>query len=159
VKSIPSVKSLVIGYGNTLRGDDGVGYYVAEAVESWQLPEVESRPCHQLTPELAAELAAADRVIFVDATPPQNPHSPIVVERIVPGENAAAFSGHHSSPHALLSLTQKLYSKRPVAYTLLLPSWEMGFSETLSPIAKLGLSQGLQRLRELLGQDLPGPAL
>lgn len=147
------MKTLVIGYGNTLRGDDGVGYYVAEAVESWHLPEVESCPCHQLTPELAADVAEADRVIFVDATTPQNPHSPIVVERIAAGENTSAFSGHHSSPQELLSMTQNLYSKRPVAYTLLLPSWEMSFSETLSPIAELGFNQGLRRLRELLAQD------
>jgi hydrogenase maturation protease len=28
-------KILVIGYGNTLRGDDGVGYQIAETVADW----------------------------------------------------------------------------------------------------------------------------
>ena len=39
---VPAVKIeaelLVIGYGNTLRGDDGVGPRVAEAVEKLNLP-------------------------------------------------------------------------------------------------------------------------
>ena len=35
-------KTLVIGYGNTLRSDDGVGRHVALAVSSWGLPGLES---------------------------------------------------------------------------------------------------------------------
>lgn len=146
------VKTLVIGYGNTLRGDDGVGYHLAEVVETWALPEVEAYPCHQLTPELAEPIAAAAQVIFIDATPPQNPHSPIVVERLQADGYSSFFPGHHSSPTALLSLAQSLYGRQPVAYALLLPTWEMGYGEQLSPIAQLGLRQGLQRLRALLQQ-------
>jgi hydrogenase maturation protease len=144
------MKTLVIGYGNTLRGDDGLGYRVAEAVETWHLPGVEAYPCHQLTPELAADISTVDRVIFVDATPPQNPHSPIVVERVTPGLYSPFFPGHHSSPTALLTLTQQLYGKAPLAYVMLLPTWAMGYSENLSRIAQLGFTQGLRRLRELL---------
>lgn len=144
------MKTLVIGYGNTLRGDDGLGYRVAETVETWDLPDVETYPCHQLTPELAAVMAEADRVIFVDATPPQNPHSPIVVERLIPGAYTPFFPGHHSSPTALLTLTQTLYGCQPLTYALLLPSWEMGYGETFSAIAQIGFSQGLKRLQVLL---------
>ncbi len=36
----PSV--LVIGYGNTLRSDDGVGQRVATLVEEWELPYIRS---------------------------------------------------------------------------------------------------------------------
>ena len=150
------MKTLVIGYGNTLREDDGVGFRVAEVVQTWNLEGVEARPCQQLTPELAADMADASCVIFVDATPPQNPHSPIVVERIESGHYSSLFSAHHSSPTALLSLTQQLYGKQPEAYTMLLPSWSMGYGEDLSPIAQLGLKQGLRRLAELL--SIPSPA-
>src|SRR5690242_16044076 len=58
---------LIIGYGNTLRRDDGVGPRVAEAVESMALPGVRALPCPMLTPELADPIARAQRVIFVDA--------------------------------------------------------------------------------------------
>jgi Ni,Fe-hydrogenase maturation factor len=47
---------LVIGYGNELRGDDAIGQWVARAVAA-----------HQLTPELAEDLAHTDYAVFVDA--------------------------------------------------------------------------------------------
>ena len=58
---------LVIGYGNTLRGDDGVGPRVAEAVAAMALPGVRTLGCHQLAPEHAEAISRADRVVFVDA--------------------------------------------------------------------------------------------
>ena len=58
---------LVIGYGNELRGDDGIGPRVAEAVAARNHPGVRVRIVCQLVPELAAELAEARTVIFVDA--------------------------------------------------------------------------------------------
>ncbi|NJL50015.1 MAG: hydrogenase maturation protease [Leptolyngbyaceae cyanobacterium SM2_5_2] len=146
------MRTLVIGYGNTLRGDDGVGYRAAEAVESWHLEDVVAYPCQQLTPELAALIAESDRVIFVDATPPQNPHSPLVLERLLTGPRGVAFTGHHSNPATLLGLAQDLYERQPLAYALWLPSWAMDYSEALSPIAQTGLKQGLKRLREFLDQ-------
>ncbi len=58
---------LVIGYGNTLRGDDGVGQLVAVAVSKWQLPGVIALERHQLTAELAEPLSRAAIAIFVDS--------------------------------------------------------------------------------------------
>lgn len=143
------MKTLVIGYGNTLRGDDGVGYRVAEAVEAWGWAEVDAYPCHQLTPDLAAVLAEQDRVFFVDACLPQNPPSPLVLTRLDPiSATTPTFTGHHSRPIDLLILTQQLYGHCPLAYTLLLPTWAMGYGEDLSPIAERGLQQALRWLRE-----------
>jgi hypothetical protein len=58
---------LVIGYGNELRGDDGVGPKTAMAVSEWHFPGVKTMVCHQLTPDLAEPIAAAERVVFIDA--------------------------------------------------------------------------------------------
>jgi hydrogenase maturation protease len=149
--SNPPMKTLVIGYGNTLRGDDGVGYRLAEAVEDWHLAQVEAYPCHQITPDLAALIADQERVFFVDAALPQDPHSPLILTRLMPGsEPSLTFTGHHSTPMDLLILTQQLYGQSPLAYTLLLPTWAMGYGEDLSPIAQTGLSQGLRWLQKLI---------
>ena len=51
---------LVIGYGNTLRGDDGVGPRVAEAIEKLNLPGVR-------TLDLPAALARTRRPDFAGA--------------------------------------------------------------------------------------------
>ena len=58
--------NLVIGIGNALRGDDGVGGWLAQRAEQW-LPAVQLRTVQQLTPELAEDMAAAARVLFIDA--------------------------------------------------------------------------------------------
>ncbi len=58
---------LVIGYGNTLRGDDGVGPRVVEAIEKLNLPGVRTLVCQQLSPEYADPVSRAHTVVFVDA--------------------------------------------------------------------------------------------
>jgi hydrogenase maturation protease len=144
------MKTLVIGYGNTLRGDDGVGYWVAEAVEAWNLRDVRSHPCHQLTLDVAAEIAEADQVIFVDATPPGNPCSPLKIERLVPMGETGRVSTHHNTPQGLLAMSQALYGQLPSAYAILLPTRDFQFSECLSPIAESGMRQALMRIRNLV---------
>ena len=59
------MKTLFIACGNPMRRDDGVA---SEALRRLaQTPDRESRSVHQLTPELAAEAARFDRVVFLDA--------------------------------------------------------------------------------------------
>ncbi len=53
----------VVGYGNSLRGDDGFGIYVGEALLSFTNVIL----THQLTPELIYKLENSDFVIFIDA--------------------------------------------------------------------------------------------
>src|SRR5512138_3332741 len=62
----PQPRTLVLGYGNTLRGDDGVGWRVAEAFARIA-PDVEVRAVHQLSPELAEVASHYDAAVFVDA--------------------------------------------------------------------------------------------
>ena len=51
---------LVIGYGNPLRGDDGIGWSAANALaEGMQDDRVRIVACIQLTPELAESIAQA----------------------------------------------------------------------------------------------------
>ena len=62
--SIPSLldEVLVIGYGNTLRQDDGVGPYVAERFEELGLPGVRTLVEAQLSPEHAEVISMAKAV-------------------------------------------------------------------------------------------------
>jgi Ni,Fe-hydrogenase maturation factor len=65
---------LVIGLGNPLRGDDGVGWWLAQRARRLR-PTPRVLQVRQLTPELCVELAAARRVLFIDAwvQPPSQP--------------------------------------------------------------------------------------
>src|SRR5690349_18792955 len=61
---------LVIGYGNPLCGDDGIGPCAVEHMASDNdeaCQDVEYLSLRQLTPELAEPISRAQAVIFVDA--------------------------------------------------------------------------------------------
>jgi len=147
------MKTLVIGYGNTLRGDDGVGYLAAEQIAAWHWPQVKAIACHQLTPELAAELAPCDRVLFIDATLP-GMQTDVHLHPLQPTKSAP-LEAHRSHPADLLQLTAQLYGQSPQAYHLLLPTAQMAFSEELSAIAQAGLAEGLLMVRGFLTSE-PG---
>ena len=60
---------LVIGYGNALRTDDGIGWHVAERLaDDARLDGVMVIQRHQLTPELALDISRADLVVLIDAS-------------------------------------------------------------------------------------------
>jgi len=59
---------LIIGYGNPLRCDDGIGWRAAQAImQAWPEKQVRVEAAHQLLPEMADWLAEASHVIFIDA--------------------------------------------------------------------------------------------
>lgn len=148
---------LVIGYGNTLRSDDGVGYRVAEAiaeqVENRTLSQVRSRPVHQLMPELADEIAQAMAVLFVDAASPDLDLTEVQLQSITPAP-AASPLGHSQGARSLLFLAQMLYGTVPVAYWILIPTKTMTFGETFSDQTQRGFSQALNLIHQLVNEIL-----
>jgi len=140
-------KILVIGYGNTLRGDDGVGYLVAETVAGWQVPTLRSLAVHQLLPELAEVMAEVDIVIFVDAIRIGDPTSAKIAIEPLSTEGDATIGTHRFSPQSLLSLSQQLYNANPVAYLLTIPAIDFTLGNPLSAIACLGKEAALDYLK------------
>jgi hydrogenase maturation protease len=148
-------KILVIGYGNTLRGDDGVGYLVAETVAGWQVPTLRSLAVHQLLPELAEVMAEVDIVIFVDAIRIGDPTSAKIAFEPLSTEGDATIGTHRFSPQSLLSLSQQLYNANPVAYLLTIPAIDFTLGNPLSAIACLGKEAALDYLKSFLDCPLP----
>lgn len=95
-------RPLIIGYGNPLREDDGIGWRAAELVKR-ELPDGVAAvlQCHQLTPELAVEIEPASMVIFLDAAVDQDPGRVLIMP--VATEAARTWS-HHVTPSQLLGL-------------------------------------------------------
>ncbi len=149
---------LLIGWGNRLRQDDGVGPAIAERVESWQLPGLDVLAPTQLTPELAPRLAAAKRVLFVDASrTPAGPPPGWRLERLetpADGDPAAATGqpfSHWASPGALLQLAASLYGRRPPAWQLLVPARRCGCGTGLTPALEAQLPELLAAVRRWCG--------
>jgi hydrogenase maturation protease len=146
---------LVIGYGNTLRNDDGAGQIVAEIVQSWKIPQVFTLATHQLTPELAENIAHADLVIFVDATITQANSSPSLQLQQLEAKDTITNLGHSGDPRSLLSLAQVLYHTTPLAWWLLIPAVNFDFGENLSPITQQAIKEALAKIKEIINQKQP----
>ncbi len=141
------MKHWVIGYGNTLRGDDGVGPRVAEQVAAFT--GVRSLSVQQLAPELAAELAAADRVWFVDAwVGGLEPRLTFLT-----ANSALPVTDHGWTPEVLLHLSQTLYGAKPLAAQLLIPAVQFDYGETLSAIAQAGLDWAVQIIQDAVQES------
>lgn len=143
------MNTLVIGYGNTLRGDDGVGPCVAEQLAALPGLALRSSAVHQLTPELAATIAQVDVVFFVDACIAVNDRAENMQPRMAQLRPNSATTGfdHVWSPNLLLQLAQTLYGAQPVAYHLLIPAQQFDYGETLSPIAQRGVDWAIQTIQ------------
>ena len=117
----PQRNRLVIGIGNGLRGDDGVGALLADPVGG--------RSVQQLTPEMAAELAELEAVLFIDAwLAPVGAAPQLTV--IAPAAGAA--ESHRLEPAQLLAISQALYGRAPQAHLLRVPAYGFDHGTALS---------------------------
>jgi hydrogenase maturation protease len=121
--------AVVIGYGNSLRGDDGVGPHIATALQNAAIPGLLALAVPQLTPELAEPLAKARLVVFVDAS--IDPDQGVRVQPIEPGA-AAEPLGHVASPRWLLGMARALHGHCPQAWLVSVPGICFDFGEGLS---------------------------
>jgi hydrogenase maturation protease len=125
----------VICIGNPLREDDGVAWHVASRlVERGIPPGVRVVCCHQLTPELAAEAAAAARVVLVDAAVSSRAGR---VETRRLGVAAPALPDVHDlDPSSFIALARLLGGRDPQAFVVVVGGCRFGFGEGLScPVA------------------------
>jgi hydrogenase maturation protease len=152
-ESARALRLVLIGYGNPLRSDDGVGWRAAEELSrSLEFPgvAVASVVSHQLMPELAHDFKDADAVFFIDATregqPGEVKSHPVIAEPWIP-------YSHACSPAALLGLGRELYGARPQAYAVTLCGECFDHGEGFSATARASLPR-LTALVEKLSIDV-----
>ncbi len=139
--------SLVIGYGNDLRSDDGAGRVVAARVSALDLPGVEVRAVSQLTPELALEITRFDLVIFVDASVDVTETTTTPV-RAAPTQPAAMT--HYASPESLLGMTATIGPVPARVYAVSIPVSDLGLGFDLTPGTELGVEAAVSAITTIL---------
>jgi hydrogenase maturation protease len=146
---------LVIGYGNTMREDDGVGQHIARRLGvSLYRDAVEVISCHQLTPELVEPVSRADYAVFVDASEDGLPGE-VRCYPVEPMMTTAAFT-HQVTPAALLAAAYDLYGTHPKGIVISIPGAHFGYGETLSPEVERLLPGILQGLHQMMDGALTG---
>jgi hydrogenase maturation protease len=146
--AVPRV--LIIGFGNTLRGDDAIGVIVAERLASFADGHevvVLSQPV--LTPELAMDVGSATLVIFLDAAL-SGPDGVIVCEPISYQSRQPSPSLHELGPVQLLVLTKELCGTAPDAILVSVKGQSFELADrSLSPGVFAAVEPMVEKVREL----------
>lgn len=143
--------ALIIGYGNPLRGDDGLGWHAARLLADVAAArDAEVVTCHQLTPELAQPISEAATVIFVDAAREGPPG--LLDWRRVEGLAGPASYTHHISPESLLGLARELYGRSPRAFVVSVAAGSFECGEELSSVVRAALPALVKRVGDLLSE-------
>jgi hydrogenase maturation protease len=141
--------NLVIGYGNPLRGDDGVGPRVAEQVRLGCQSATVLTP-HQLMPELADIIVRAAVVVFIDASSTGEPGG-VACSRI--GRSTECTMDHVLSPSALLRVAHDAYGREPPAWLVRINGQAFEFGSALSAPVMRALPQAVQVVQRLIADE------
>ena len=141
------MKTLLIGYGNVMRCDDGAGVRVAETIEKEQFAEVEVRTYQQLQVDLVNEFSHYERVILVDASV-EGPE--VNIRKIRPSSYGHMASSHHLGPDLLLRLSQIVHLGEPELYLCTIRGECFDFGETLSSESAKRAEAAVVELRKLI---------
>jgi hydrogenase maturation protease len=163
-------KTLVIGFGNVYRRDDGVAFVVLNALrEQLDRPpfgidddgfddlghEVDTVLLHQLVPELTELTAAYHLIVFVDA------HMGSIAELIHQEELVAcrkhATVSHQLHPCTLLALTQEVHGCSPRGVLVSILGHDFDFGEGLSDQTAALVPQAVARILALSESGSTGP--
>ncbi|NDJ78785.1 MAG: hydrogenase maturation protease [Chloroflexi bacterium] len=149
---------LVIGYGNPLRRDDGVGPVVAgRLLKAGPPASVAVLICHQLTLEMAEPLSQAAHVILIDAARNGVPGQ-IACREIQPDTGLPPTLLHHMTPGALLAGTQALYGRAPHTLLYTITGASFAYGEGLTTVVEAAALELCTRLEYLL-QRMAGESI
>ena len=143
---------LIIGYGNTLRGDDSVGRRLAEELAERKLPRIRTRSVHQLVPELAEDLAGCGAVIFIDACLGRS--GDVASIRPIAADGPLVAIDHVMRPQAVLAYARDLFGSSPKAWWLTVPGETFEVGESLSAAARTAAAAALAIIEQFIQEYL-----
>jgi hydrogenase maturation protease len=155
--------TLVIGYGNLDRSDDGVAYRIVNALRQrlGQKPlgddatgleelgaRIDSVFLTQVGPELLETIAGYDQIIFVDAhVLPEN--TGLYCAPVVPEYTQSTFT-HHMTPATLLALEKAMYQRDLAGFMVSVRGSNFDFGRTLSATTEGLVEPAVQKILRLI---------
>ena len=156
-----SHRVLILGFGNTLRRDDGAGAVAARLLAADPRlagDDVEVREAYQLLPEMALDLGEATLVVFVDADARGLPGS-IEIHEIDPATAARSdadargepgASSHHVGGGELVALAAELTGRAPRAVAIGIGVADLEVGEGLTRAVETALPRVVDIVADLV---------
>jgi hydrogenase maturation protease len=157
------MRTLIIGYGNIDRADDGVAYHVINALrrqrgmdildgETTGLEALGAEPdsivLSQLTPELMELLCDYERIVFVDAHVCEG-IGDLHCSAVTPEYTPASLT-HHLTPGMLLAMVKAVYQREPAGRLVSIRGYDFGFRRELSDRTRALVGQAVDHLLQWL---------
>ena len=154
----------VVGYGNPMRGDDGVGQVVARRLEIEPGPDQAPLSgtvvyAHQLMPEMAEAAHYARLAVFIDAAADGRVPGSLSVSLVgaTPARPGRPFSGcwQDLTPGRLLGLCCELYGESPPGMVLSVSTASTAPGYGLSPQVEAAVPLAVAAVRLLIAREHP----
>lgn len=155
-------KTIILGYGNALRGDDAAGVLVVEKVRN----ELENRADPRIKGDslsiktvpyldvaFAEEFAGYSSIILVDAVL-DNSEYVRVIDLTSVADNPT-LSSHNSSPLVLAELLSTIYQRHPRFYLIAVSGESDSFGEGLSPRAQRSVEKAVWEVMRIIDEICP----
>jgi hydrogenase maturation protease len=156
-------RTIIIGYGNIDRSDDGVAYEVINLVRQYLGQkiledgdtglenldgEIDSIFLPQLVPEIMELITGYEQIIFVDAHAGDDMED-LNCSKVTPLYVSSTFT-HHLTPDALLAFLKTLYQHEPEAYIVSVRAHDFDFKRSFSPKTQSLLRPASDKIMKLL---------
>lgn len=147
-------RPLIIGIGNPLRRDDGLGQRVAEIIGQAAC-DVDVIAAQQLTPELSETVSSASRVVFVDADVTALPGEVRLRHLEAPTNDQCPPLSHQVNPAVVLAIAERLFGRRPPAVLVSIGAGDLAFGNALTTEVTSVIPAALAKIATYLQIEVP----
>ncbi len=153
-------KTLILGMGNTIRGDDGVGIFISEVLRSQiNYPDVEIKQTQESGIHLVDNIIGYEKVIIIDSLQAKEGRPGdifrfnLLEENILSksAKSAALYSLHHLGLAAIMEIAEALIDmpKEIIIYAVKTGKEDL-FSDKLSPKVTRAITQVVNLIKKEL---------
>jgi hydrogenase maturation protease len=123
----------IVGVGNTIRADDGIGNYICLAIEQMKLPGISTMIVQQLDAELVEDLLLFNHVLITDAA---IDGIEVDLYELFPDNVLPLSSSHHVNAAMLAALAKRVYGKKLSLFLCAVRGYDFEIGDLLSEKAK-----------------------
>jgi len=142
---------LIIGYGNSMRSDDGAGIYAAQRIADENLPGVVVITMHQLHVEILEDAVRYDRIILVDAS---EDGEAVCLRKVGTASSGEMTSTHHLSAELFADLARIVYGRDLNLYLCSIKGKNFEMGDHLSRAVRSRAQKAVELIHQLILGDL-----
>ena len=139
-------KICLIGVGNILRSDDGIGAYICNRIENFRIPGVDCLMVQQLQVELVEDILDYQLVIIADASLSNSEVDLSPLNQL----EARIASSHQIDAGMLFSVAKNIYQKELDIYICAVRGEDFSIGDTITTAALARANTAVELIRNFI---------